>query len=167
MLISKSYWFDKPRFVKQGKTATSCNSAFAWGTTQLFSIHHQAVFWRRCRGLKKHSVPSTTLSTSFVAPLPGTLKLQQGESYTLNLFTLFLSCFLYFSFSLFSCFKILKPKKISIVFIFVLLVCLVIYLLSMVNFFETRSYWQGGFTEERREYYKEYRLSQKGIHYGK
>ena len=34
----------------------------------------------------------------------------------------------------------------------------------MVNFFETRSYWQGGFTEEQKEYYKEYRLSQKGIH---
>ena len=34
----------------------------------------------------------------------------------------------------------------------------------MVNFFETRSYWQGGFIEEQREYYKEYRLSQKGIH---
>ena len=34
----------------------------------------------------------------------------------------------------------------------------------MVNFFKTRSYWQGGFTEDQREYYKEYRLSQKGIH---
>ena len=40
----------------------------------------------------------------------------------------------------------------------------VIYLFSMVNFFETRSYWQGGFTEDQQEYYKEYRLSQKGIH---
>ena len=34
----------------------------------------------------------------------------------------------------------------------------------MANFFETRSYWQGGFTEDQQEYYKEYRLSQKGIH---
>ena len=25
----------------------------------------------------------------------------------------------------------------------------------MVNFFETRSYWQGGFTEEQHEYYHE------------
>ena len=39
-----------------------------------------------------------------------------------------------------------------------------LWLLSMVNFFETRSYWQGGFTEYQQEYYKEYRLSQKGIH---
>ena len=48
------------------------------------------------------------------------------ESHTLNLFTLFLSCLLYFLFSLFSCFKILKPKKISIVFIPVLLFYLII-----------------------------------------
>src|SRR4051812_20245727 len=34
----------------------------------------------------------------------------------------------------------------------------------MATFFETRSYWQGGFTEDQQEYYKEYRLSQKGIH---
>src|SRR3954463_3839443 len=34
----------------------------------------------------------------------------------------------------------------------------------MPNFFETRSYWHGGFTEDQQEYYKEYRLSQKGIH---
>src|ERR1041384_7746085 len=34
----------------------------------------------------------------------------------------------------------------------------------MSNFFETRSYWHGGFTEDQQEYCKEYRLSQKGIH---
>ena len=33
--ISKSYWFDKPRFFNWGKTATIYNSAFSWGTTQL------------------------------------------------------------------------------------------------------------------------------------
>ena len=37
-------------------------------------------------------------------------------------------------------------------------------LLSMVDFFETRSYWQGGFTEEQQKYYKEHHSSQKGIH---
>ena len=37
-------------------------------------------------------------------------------------------------------------------------------LLSNVTFFETRSYWQGGFTEDQQKYYKEYRLSQKGKH---
>jgi hypothetical protein len=39
-----------------------------------------------------------------------------------------------------------------------------LFLLSMVTFFETRSYWQGGFMEDQQKYYKEYRLSQKGIH---
>src|SRR3954463_9260483 len=34
----------------------------------------------------------------------------------------------------------------------------------MSNFFETISYWHGGFTEDQQEYYKECRLSQKGIH---
>src|SRR3954466_13637436 len=34
----------------------------------------------------------------------------------------------------------------------------------MSNFFETRSYWHGGFTEDQQEWYKEHHLSQKGIH---
>src|SRR4051812_32751119 len=34
----------------------------------------------------------------------------------------------------------------------------------MPSFFETRSYWHGGFTKDQQEYYKEHRLSQKGIH---
>src|SRR3954469_24650659 len=34
----------------------------------------------------------------------------------------------------------------------------------MSNLFETRSYWHGGVTEDQQEYYKEHRLSQKGIH---
>src|SRR4051812_4542151 len=34
----------------------------------------------------------------------------------------------------------------------------------MSDFFETRSYWHGGFTEDQQKWYKEHRLSQKGIH---
>src|SRR4051794_38863340 len=34
----------------------------------------------------------------------------------------------------------------------------------MDGFFETSSYWQGGFTEEEKYYYKEHRLSQNGKH---
>src|SRR3954453_8316697 len=34
----------------------------------------------------------------------------------------------------------------------------------MVDFLETRSYWQGGFTEKQQKYYEEHRLSQKGKH---
>ena len=47
---------------------------------------------------------------------------QQGESHTLNHFTLFLSCLIYFSFSLFLLLQNFKtPNKISVVFIPVLL----------------------------------------------
>ena len=34
----------------------------------------------------------------------------------------------------------------------------------MITVFETRSYWQGGFTEDQQKYYKEYCLSKKGKH---
>src|SRR3954466_7576705 len=34
----------------------------------------------------------------------------------------------------------------------------------MDGFFETSSYWQGGFTKEQKYYYKEHHLSQKGKH---
>ena len=33
----------------------------------------------------------------------------------------------------------------------------------MINSFGTRSYWKVGFSEDQQKYYKEYRLSQKGI----
>jgi hypothetical protein len=29
----------------------------------------------------------------------------------------------------------------------------------MVGFFETKSFWQGGFTEEQQNYYEEHRLT--------
>src|SRR3954467_13471751 len=32
------------------------------------------------------------------------------------------------------------------------------------DFFETRSYWHGGFIEDQQKWYKEHRLPQKGIH---
>jgi hypothetical protein len=48
---------------------------------------------------------------------------------------------------------------------FVGLYCLALScFLSMVGFFETRSYWRGGFTEEQQKYYEERRWSQKGKH---
>jgi hypothetical protein len=34
----------------------------------------------------------------------------------------------------------------------------------MVGSFETKSFWQGGFTEEQQKYYEEHCLSQKGKH---
>src|SRR4051812_31282155 len=44
------------------------------------------------------------------------------------------------------------------------IVCLVTCLPPMPKFFETISYWHGGLTKDQQEWYKEYRLSQKGIH---
>jgi hypothetical protein len=32
----------------------------------------------------------------------------------------------------------------------------------MVDFLETKSFWQAGFMEEQQKYYEEHRLSQKG-----
>ena len=34
----------------------------------------------------------------------------------------------------------------------------------MVNFYETKSYFLSGFTEDQRKYFKEHHLSQKGVH---
>src|SRR4051812_14301119 len=58
-------------------------------------------------------------------------------------------------FSFYLCVLYQKTQKI---------VCLVPCLPSMPNFFETRSYWHGGFTKDQQDYYKEHHLSQKGIH---
>ncbi len=55
--------------------------------------------------------------------------------------------------------------NVSIMIMLLVCYCLALScLLSMVGFFETESYWQGGFTEEQKYYYKEHRLSQKGKH---
>jgi hypothetical protein len=56
-----------------------------------------------------------------------------------------------------------NPKKL--VSLIVVFTCLALScFLSMVGFFETKSFWQGGFTEEQQNYYEEHRLSQKGKH---
>ena len=63
------------------------------------------------------------------------------------------------------CFKTLKLQKnrISATSLFPI-ICLVLYLLSMVNFYEARYCLLSGFTEDQQEYYKEYCLFQKGGH---
>ena len=50
LLISKSYWFDKPRFFIEGKLLLATSPPSLGGTTQLFISSNQALFWRRCRG---------------------------------------------------------------------------------------------------------------------
>jgi hypothetical protein len=104
---------------------------------------------------------------SFLAPLPGRKRIFAGGVshfqslyFVIILLSFFaLSCLLLF----------IKNKKklvrtIAVIFVGLLLSCFLLALscfLSMVDFFETRSYWQGGFTEEQQKYYKEHRLSQK------
>jgi hypothetical protein len=69
-------------------------------------------------------------------------------------------CFILF---LLASFYIKNPKKLEsfvVSFTCLALSCF----LSIVGFFETKSFWQGGFTEEQQNYYEEHRLSQKGKH---
>jgi hypothetical protein len=68
--------------------------------------------------------------------------------------------------SLYQKYKKLVPT-IVVIFVGLLLSCFLLDLscfLSMVDSFETRSYWQGGFMEEQQKYCREHRLSQKGKH---
>src|SRR4051812_5177865 len=89
----------------------------------------------------------------FFAPLPVTLVYKIGDFHTI-FYLCFLVLLVYLSvFAFVSYTK--KSKKI---------VCIVPCLPPMPNFFETRSYWHGGFTKVHQEYYKEHLLSQKGIH---
>jgi hypothetical protein len=78
----------------------------------------------------------------------------------LSFFTLFLFA------SFYQKYKKIVPT-IVVIFVGLLLSCFLLAsscFLSMVDFFETRSYWQGGFTEEQQQNYKEHRFSQKGKH---
>jgi hypothetical protein len=76
------------------------------------------------------------------------------------LYFILLFCFTLF---LLASFYIKNPKKI--VSLIVVFTCLALScFLSMVGFFETKSFWQGGFMEEQQNYYEEHRLLQKGKH---
>ena len=66
LLISKSYWFDKPRFVNEGKLllTTSTHSVGAQPNSTIYA--NQAVLWRRCRGSWTYSKGSLTLSITLL-----------------------------------------------------------------------------------------------------
>ena len=70
-----SYWSIKPWFFTKGKLAAMVIIPSSWGSQRITIGEHQAIFWRRCRGEEA---------------------LLQGESLTLNLFTLLLFCLFYF-----------------------------------------------------------------------
>src|SRR5215218_6571689 len=72
-----SSWFDKPWFLSEGKLVAVRIIPSSWGSQRTCELHAiKLFFWRRCRG------DQDTL---------------QGESPLLNLFTLFLSCFILFT----------------------------------------------------------------------
>jgi hypothetical protein len=70
---------------------------------------------------------------------------------------------LYFTLFLLALLYIENPKKLES-FVVVCYCLALSCFLSMVGFFETKSFWQGGFTEEQQNYYEEHRLSQKEKH---
>ena len=122
LLISKSYWFDKPRFVNGGKLLLTTSSLRLGHNRTLSSTPTSsfsgAVARDRTKATQEDLSPPTLPvlanihnRAAFLAPLPGTFELQQGESHTLNHFTLFLSCLLYFSFSLFFLLQNFKTQK--------------------------------------------------------
>src|SRR4051794_33105893 len=103
-----SYWSIKPWFYYKGKTCCCAHHTFSLGvpnsatlinSAQRFSgaVAHIKIFWRCCRGERS---------------------LLQGESHTLNLFTLLL--FFAFLFLFVAFYQ--KSKKISLVFIVVIFI---------------------------------------------
>jgi hypothetical protein len=93
------------------------------------------LFWRRCRGRVEDLCKG---SFSHTYPL---------------------LCYCFALLYLFYLHHFIKnPKKLeSLVVVFT---CLALScFLSMVGFLETKSFWQGGFTEGQQNYYKEHRLS--------
>jgi hypothetical protein len=88
--LTFSYWFDKPWFHNWAKLAAVLLIPSSWGS-QLGALtpHHQAFFWRRCRGER-----------IFL----------QGESLTLNL----LLCF-YFALSYFYLHRFIKKIQKKLV----------------------------------------------------
>jgi hypothetical protein len=69
-VVSFSYWSIKPWFHTEGKLTVVLIIPSSWGFPTI-PVRHQDIFWSRCRGER------------------GFL---QGESLTLNLFTLLLFC---------------------------------------------------------------------------
>ena len=61
LLISKSYWFDKPRFVNEGKLLLATSPPLL-GAPPNSSSSNQAIFLRHCRGLWSYSKESLILS---------------------------------------------------------------------------------------------------------
>jgi hypothetical protein len=144
---------------------------YAWGS-QLpgHNHHHQlhashqvfsgAVAEERRRIISLINWAPSNSNKSFLAPLPGKKKKTsaRGVFRTHILYFVLLFCF-----TLFYLHRFIKNPKNLESLIVVIFTCLALScFLSLVGFFETKSFWQGGFTEEQQNYYDEHRLSQKG-----
>jgi hypothetical protein len=103
--LAFSYWFDKPRFLTEGRLATVLIVPSSWGS-QLggYPAHIKHFFWRHCRGKRRFL---------------------QGESRTHNLLLCFSFTLLYFCLHHF----IKKHKKISFLIV-VVFTCLLLALLE-------------------------------------
>jgi hypothetical protein len=105
--LAFSYWFDKPRFLTEGKHATVLIIPSSWGS-QLggYLPTSSIIFWRRCRGKRR---------------------LLQGEFRMHILY--FVLVVLYF---IFTCIVFIKNKKKLVSFIVVIFTCLLLALLECV-----------------------------------
>jgi hypothetical protein len=84
------------------------------GGSQLGALtpHHQAFFWRRCRGLKKTKLPRQLRTSIFLALLPGRKKISASGVSHAQSFTLLFFCFILFLLTSFY----QKYKKISFLY---------------------------------------------------
>jgi hypothetical protein len=110
--LAFSYWFDKPRFLTEGRLATVLIIPSSWGSQLGASNwHHQSsnqVFWRRCWGTKKNNLPRQLGAVNkFSGAVAGEKEDFCKGSFTCTSFTLFI-VLLYF---IFSCIFLSKTHK--------------------------------------------------------
>ena len=121
-----------------------------WGN-QRGARSHQTKFLAPLSGTQRRYKYASPDNNQFLAPLSDSCIQNRGVArYILSL--LFSLVSLPFSF----CPCVPYPKK----------VCLVPCSPSMPNFFETRSYWHGGFTKDQQEYRRNATCLKRGYNYG-
>jgi hypothetical protein len=115
--LAFSYWIDKTWFLTKGKLAAVLIIPSSWGSQQVGDLYqhrpHQAVFWRRCRGLKKKKlphqlhIPTSTWHQLFSGAVAGEKEDFCKGSFARTSFTLFI-VLLYF---IFACIVLSKTQK--------------------------------------------------------
>jgi hypothetical protein len=94
---SFSYWFDNLGFTTDVRLSAMLFTPYSWGY-QL--CKHQQVFWRRCRGLKKKTLPrqlhASKTSQVFWHHCQGERRFLQGKSLASNLLLCYCFALFYF-----------------------------------------------------------------------